>query len=198
MPSPSEESADTNGRWNAPTLSDVYRFFGKQPSTVTKWIKAGMPGQKGKYPLDEIAQWLIDRRGKADVEIDRELKQAKLEREQAEAQRAHWRLRKDKGNLIERRDAEQEIKGLITWFVLALERIEAHLVTLLVGRSADEMRDYLGKFMGQIRQEIADSTDAETTTSTAKRVAKTRHPRTAARKTKTANRRVGKKPSARS
>lgn len=44
--------------WNASTLVQVAQFFGVERGTVTDWRNKGMPGVTGKFPLDEIAQWL--------------------------------------------------------------------------------------------------------------------------------------------
>jgi len=36
----------------------VSRFFGVNPGTVSVWLAEGCPGSPGRYPLDEILQWV--------------------------------------------------------------------------------------------------------------------------------------------
>ena len=48
-------------KWTVSTLEQVAAFFGKSYQTVRRsWSNNGMPGEKGAYPLDQIARWRID------------------------------------------------------------------------------------------------------------------------------------------
>lgn len=47
-----------SGTWIAANQNDVAKFFGVSLNTVIAWGKREMPGKKGFWPLDKIAQWL--------------------------------------------------------------------------------------------------------------------------------------------
>ncbi len=44
--------------WVARTQADVANIFGVSSKTVQNWRAAGMPGQRGAWPLGKIAKWL--------------------------------------------------------------------------------------------------------------------------------------------
>lgn len=44
--------------WTADSQEEVAIFFGHSLDTVKNWSKQGMPGQRGSWRLDLIAQWL--------------------------------------------------------------------------------------------------------------------------------------------
>tara|TARA_Y100000310_G_scaffold310557_1_gene355935 strand:+ start:1217 stop:1744 length:528 start_codon:yes stop_codon:yes gene_type:complete len=44
--------------WTGNSQSEVAEFFGMSIDTVANWAKRGMPGKRGTYRLDVIAQWL--------------------------------------------------------------------------------------------------------------------------------------------
>lgn len=54
----SKRKSDPRDEWTARNQSDVAEFFGVALNTVIGWKKMGMPGTRGRWPLDEIAQWL--------------------------------------------------------------------------------------------------------------------------------------------
>ena len=45
-------------RWKVANQNEVAEFFGLSINTVQSWAKQGMPGGRGSYRLDLIAQWL--------------------------------------------------------------------------------------------------------------------------------------------
>lgn len=48
-------------QWTASTQSEVAVFFKRSPDTIALWRKKGMPGVSGKYDLQMILWWAIER-----------------------------------------------------------------------------------------------------------------------------------------
>jgi len=82
--SESEDSKAETPSHIALTLGDVAKKFGCKVTTVQGWKKDGMPGERGKWDLIEIAQWaMINGKGKSGAKTD--LVEADLKKQAAEA-----------------------------------------------------------------------------------------------------------------
>ena len=53
-----DESTGLRTAWTADSQVELSEFFGVGIDTVKNWAKQGMPGTRGSYRLDLVAQWL--------------------------------------------------------------------------------------------------------------------------------------------
>jgi hypothetical protein len=116
----SEETHAKENAWTCKTQKEVCLFFGVSIDTVKNWAKQGMPGKKGNWSLDLIAQWLRAdgpwKRWDDDPLLGEGGDSPSLERYRlAKAKLAELDLEMRKGQLIER-DKARDIFG--RWAVL--------------------------------------------------------------------------------
>ena len=93
--------------WIATTLQQVAEFFGVKRQTVKQWSAGEMPGERGKYDLAAITQWLRNR-DKADC--DKRLRKISSLKDQKLQEDIRFRqLRNDEleGKLVQRDEVER-------------------------------------------------------------------------------------------
>lgn len=106
MPKKSPPPKKSQPSWAAKTLVEVSQFFGVDRTTVTDWRNKGMPGIAGKFPLDEIAQWL--RReiypARNATKPDKDTSREELEEEKLRIGNARemLKLQREAGELVDR------------------------------------------------------------------------------------------------
>lgn len=120
-----------------------------------------MPGARGRWNASTVARWLLDTRGIGDSSLSESLLRAKTARTTAQGEIEKIRLARLRGELIERTDVEAQIRELVSWFDLALRRIQSELRARLVGRKPREMRGEIDRFVAELRREIAENGQAK-------------------------------------
>jgi hypothetical protein len=131
-------TAGIAGRWIVARLQDVADFFGVQRDTVRKdWRDDGMPGEEGRYKLDEIARWKFDRlKAALQNAAPTDLEEKKLHEE--------WRYKWLKNELTERNLVPRD--AVVQEAAMVMQRIADRLQAL-----PDELESELP---GDVRVEV--------------------------------------------
>jgi phage terminase Nu1 subunit (DNA packaging protein) len=119
-------------RWMARTLGEVAEFFGMQLQTVKEWRTGPqpMPGEEGKWPLSEIAQWRDARmRPGMRSELDEKRQAAEVRLKEMQAKRAELKYRKEQGELVERSAVASVLARICTEIRTRLEAIAPEVGT---------------------------------------------------------------------
>lgn len=121
-------------------MPEVAEFFGVSPTAVQRdWRRQGMPGENGRYPLNEIAKWKIQReRDQNRPKISDEQKSLRERLDEAEVLKAEFdaRLKELKvaeaeGRLIDKETAIAEIEEMFHRVRARLEQIPQELGTTI-------------------------------------------------------------------
>lgn len=137
-----EAKSKPTGRYVVPTLRDVAAFFGVAEQTVRQWgmRPGGLPGEPGKWPLDEIAKWLTRWRDAPDVP------------------REPTTLEKVKERLAELDLAEREKRLVdVAELSIAIGRMAAIIrdgITALEQRHGTEAADVMRTPLDRLKQEV--------------------------------------------
>lgn len=131
----------------AKRLEDVAIEFGVSPATLRQsWRQVGMPGEAGKWPLAEILIWRIGyqkelskrRGGLSDVsdrDLDRRLKEADVEKAEAQARKLNAEVEERIGSLI---SLEEVTEATSAAFAFAGRRM-AQIPDKLAPRMSEEL-----------------------------------------------------------
>lgn len=119
-------------RWQARTLGEVAEFFGMQLQTVKEWRTGPqpMPGEEGKWPLNEIVQWREAKmRPGLRSEQDEKRQAAEVRLKEIQARRAELKYRKEQGELVERSAVASVLARICTEIRTRLEAIPPEVGT---------------------------------------------------------------------
>lgn len=136
------ERVSKESRFVVATLRDVASFFGVAEQTVRQWgmRPGGLPGEPGKWPLDEIAKWLTRWRDAPDVP------------------REPTTLEKVKERLAELDLAEREKRLVdVAELSIAIGRMAAIIrdgITALEQRHGTEAADVMRTPLERLKQEV--------------------------------------------
>lgn len=121
-------------------MAEVAEFFGVSPTAVQRdWRRQGMPGENGRYPLNEIAQWKIQReRDQNKPGISAEQKSLKERYDLAEVIKAEFdaeikriKVEELEGRLIDKETAIAEVEEMFHRIRARLEQIPQELGTTI-------------------------------------------------------------------
>jgi hypothetical protein len=159
------------------TQAAVAREFGLAANTVKQsWATAGMPGEQGKYPLADIAEWrlryLADLEGRKQTAAD--LSNSELERQQSEEELRKIKLQNDKlereeqiacGKVIDREAVVQAWKSDNAVLVERIKKLPRMKWATMLGREqADQVipvfegdldREFIAHSEGRVSEVIA-------------------------------------------
>lgn len=93
-------------KWTASTLGEVAEFFGMALQTVKQWRMETppMPGADGKYPLQQITQWRLNKVSQSDLASAKRQQDFELGRIQVESKQIE--LDREKALILDRQDVE--------------------------------------------------------------------------------------------
>ena len=93
-------------KWTASTLGEVAEFFGMALQTVKQWRMETppMPGAEGKYPLQQITQWRLNKVSQSDLASAKRQQDFELGRIQVESKQIE--LDREKALILDRHDVE--------------------------------------------------------------------------------------------
>lgn len=123
---------EKSSRWIVSSRSQVAEFFGVTPTLVNRdWAHQGMPGSRGNYPLDEIAQWRDGRLretlrpgpSQEDKDLQERLEIAQVEKAEFDAKLQELKLRSARGELVNRDAAKAEVEEMFHRVRARLEQI---------------------------------------------------------------------------
>ncbi len=121
-----EKLLESESRWVVGSLGEVAAFFGCQLQTVKEW-RVGpnrMPGDEGRWDLQEITLWRCDRL-KATTGNTKTARQKELDEKQQEIrlQRDITKLRNEQGELISRVAAAAKVAEMLNEARVQIESI---------------------------------------------------------------------------
>ena len=125
-------------RWTALTLGDVAEFFGMALQTVKQWRMETppMPGADGKYPLQQITQWRLNKVSQSDLASAKRKQDFELGRIQVETKQIE--LDREKALILDRQDVE-------LWAATALIELREGIMQLpemLAASAPQELKDF--------------------------------------------------------
>lgn len=128
----------TQGKWTASTLGEVAEFFGMALQTVKQWRMETppMPGADGKYPLQQITQWRLNKVSQADLAAAK--RQQDFELGQILVQSKRIELDREKALILDRHDVE-------LWASTALIELREGIMQLpemLAASAPQDLRDF--------------------------------------------------------
>lgn len=99
-----EKTDQQQTNWTVKRLGIVAEFFNVELQTVKQWRTGAnpMPGKPGAWPLDQIAQWRVERARRNSTGSNTELERRQLE---VAIARAELKLRNESGELVSREAA---------------------------------------------------------------------------------------------
>lgn len=152
--------------WNATTLVEVSQFFGVDRTTVTDWRNKGMPGIAGKFPLDEIAQWLrkevYPARNATKPAADSNREELEEEKLRINNARDTLKLQREAGELVDRNVAVSMLETAFNTVRSRLEQLPEELSSAAPAEHRfDLLEDAKNKVASALRElaTIAEETD---------------------------------------
>lgn len=145
------------------TLGQVAEWFGMELQTVKQWrmLDPPMPGQEGRWNLQEIARWRMARikadrgdGGKAGASALRQ--QREIEALEINNARASLKLRKESGELVSRQAARSAIRSMFNRLRAQLEPLPEQLAPLLPNDLRSDFRRDCDQRVRLLLQQIAN------------------------------------------
>lgn len=145
------------------TLGQVAEWFGMELQTVKQWrmLDPPMPGQEGRWNLQEIARWRMARikadrgdGGKAGASALRQQKE--IESLEIANARASIKLRKEAGELVSRQAARSAIRSMFNRLRTQLEPLPELLAPLLPNEVRADFRRDCDQRVRLLLQQIAN------------------------------------------
>ena len=116
-------------------MVEVAEFFGVSHTVVRKdWRARGMPGENGRYALNEIAQWQAERlrdsrTAPEEDDLKRRQEEADTLKKEIDAEQRALNLAKAKSEVIDRAEAMAEIEEMCNDIRARFEQIPAEVAT---------------------------------------------------------------------
>jgi phage terminase Nu1 subunit (DNA packaging protein) len=152
-----EEQRQEGGKWIARTLGEVADFFGLAKPTVNAWRTEvpPMPGEPGRYPLNEIVAWRL---GKVQASPTAEAKRV-AEIEHIKLANEKRRMENDlrRGQLIEREEIERDMSLIWSRLAARLANLPERVSRLLPDSAKSAGAKLVAQEIETARREFADS-----------------------------------------
>ena len=127
------------GKWIASTLGEVAEFFGMALQTVKQWRMETppMPGSDGKYPLQQITQWRLNKVSQSDLAAAKRQQDFELGRIQVETKQIE--LDREKALILDRQDVEL----FVATALVELRETIMQLPEKLAASAPQELKDFV-------------------------------------------------------
>lgn len=127
------------GKWIARTLGEVAEFLGVALQTVKQWRMEtpAMPGDDGKYDLQQVVKWRLDKVLQSDLAAAKRQQDFELGKIQVETKQIE--LDREKGLILDRHDVELWAAQQI---VRARETI-MQLPEMLAASAPQDLKDFV-------------------------------------------------------
>jgi len=125
-------------KWTAATLGEVAEFFGMALQTVKQWRMETppMPGAEGKYPLQQITQWRLNKVMQSDLAAGKRQQDFELGKIQVETKQIE--LDREKALILDRQEVE-------LWAATALIELREGIMQLpemLAASAPQDLKDF--------------------------------------------------------
>lgn len=126
-------------KWTASTLGEVAEFFGMALQTVKQWRMETppMPGSEGKYPLQQITQWRLNKVSQADLAAAKRQQDYELGRILVESKQIE--LDREKALILDRHDVEL----FVATALVELRETIMQLPEKLAASAPQELKDFV-------------------------------------------------------